>query len=204
MMLTSVGHIGDAKRCRELGISAYLVRPIRQTELLAAICRVLNKSPQNVSVPLVTRHVLQEEMHPARILLAEDSSVNQILAVRLLEKLGYSTTVVGDGRAALAALEKASFDLVLTGLQMPEMDGRDATAAIRAKEKVTGGRLPIIAMTAHALKGDEERRISSGMDGYVSKQIRTGELYSMIESVLSNRPAAPATSAPMVSDPIVG
>ena len=203
MMLTSVGHIGDAKRCRELGISAYLVKPIRQTELLAAICRVLNKSPQNVPVPLVTRHVLQEEMHRARILLAEDSPVNQILAVRLLEKRGYSITVVGDGRAALAALEKSSFDLVLMDLQMPEMDGLDATIAIRAKEKVTGGHLPIIAMTAHALKGDQERCISAGMDGYVSKPIRTAELYSTIESVLSNRPAAPATGAPMAPDPVV-
>jgi two-component system sensor histidine kinase/response regulator len=189
MMLTSVGHIGDAKRCRELGISAYLVKPIRQSELLSAICRVLNKSPQLEAVPLVTRHVLQEEKHRARILLAEDSPVNQTVALRLLEKRGYSVTIAGDGRAALAALEKASFDIVLMDLQMPEMDGLEATAAIRVKEESTGRHIPIVAMTAHALKGDQDRCLAAGMDAYISKPIRTSELFAVIESVLARREA---------------
>ena len=203
MMLTSAGHLGDAARCRELGVSAYLVKPIRQTELLDAICQVLNKAAMKNKL-LVTRHTLHEDKHHSRILLAEDNAVNQTLVVRLLEKRGYSVMVAGNGREVMQALESSQFDVVLMDVQMPGMNGFEATAAIRAKEKVTGGHLPIIAMTAHALKGDQERCISAGMDGYVSKPIRTGELYSMIESVLSNRPAAPATSAPMVSDPIVG
>ena len=203
MMLTSAGHLGDAARCRELGVSAYLVKPIRQTELLDAICQVLNKAAMKNKL-LVTRHTLHEDKHHSRILLAEDNAVNQTLVVRLLEKRGYSVMVAGNGREVMQALESSQFDVVLMDVQMPGMNGFEATAAIRAKEKVAGGHLPIIAMTAHALKGDQERCISAGMDGYVSKPIRTGELYSMIESVLSNRPAAPATSAPMVSDPIVG
>ncbi|HXL20968.1 MAG TPA: two-component regulator propeller domain-containing protein [Candidatus Dormibacteraeota bacterium] len=196
MMLTSVGHMGDAKRCRELGISAYLVKPIRQNELLGAICRVLNKSPHEVAVPLVTRHLLQEEEHRARILLAEDNSVNQTLALRLLEKRGYSVTIAGDGRAALAALERASFDLVLMDVQMPEMNGLDATAAIRAKEASTGEHIPIIAMTAHALKGDEDRCLAAGMDAYISKPIRTSELFAVIESTLARRKAEQTTLHP--------
>jgi two-component system sensor histidine kinase/response regulator len=153
---------------------------------------------------LVTRHTLHEDKHHSRILLAEDNAVNQTLVVRLLEKRGYSVTVACNGREAMQALESNQFDAVLMDVQMPGMNGFETTAAIRAKEKVTGGHLPIIAMTAHALKGDQERCISAGMDGYVSKPIRTAELFSMIEGLLSNRNAAPAISAPIVSDPIIG
>jgi two-component system sensor histidine kinase/response regulator len=105
MMLTSTGHLGDAPRCRELGISAYLVKPIRQTELLDAICQVLYKVSKKKNIPLVTRHTLQENNHRSRILLAEDNAVNQTLAVRLLEKRGYSVIVAGDGRSAVEAFE---------------------------------------------------------------------------------------------------
>ncbi|HEV1993653.1 MAG TPA: response regulator [Candidatus Acidoferrum sp.] len=184
MMLTSASHLGDAARCRELGISAYLVKPIRQGELLDAICHVLQKGADKKPVPLVTQHALREEKNRRRVLLAEDNHVNQTLARRLLEKRGYTVSVAGDGRAALQAFEKESFDLVLMDVQMPEMDGFEATAAIRAKEKETGGRVPIIAMTAHALKGDRERCLAAGMDGYVSKPIRTDELFSAIEEML--------------------
>jgi signal transduction histidine kinase/DNA-binding response OmpR family regulator len=185
MMLTSAGHLGDAARCRELGISAYLVKPIRQTELLDGICQVLNKVSPTKPMPLVTRHTLQENKHRPRILLAEDNAVNQTLAVRLLEKRGYSVSVAGNGREAVEIFENNPFDVVLMDIQMPEMNGFEATAAIRAKEKTSGRHIPIVAMTAHALKSDQERCISAGMDGYVSKPIRTSELFSTIERMLA-------------------
>jgi signal transduction histidine kinase/CheY-like chemotaxis protein len=185
MMLTSAGHIGDAARCRELGISAYLVKPIRQGELLNAICAVLQNTPQEAPDRLVTKHTLREERNRNRILLAEDNLVNQRLALRLLEKRGFEVTVVGDGRAALDALDKASFDAILMDVQMPEMDGFETTAAIRDKEKSSGAHIPIIAMTAHALKGDQQRCLDAGMDAYVSKPIRTAELFRIIEEQLN-------------------
>jgi two-component system sensor histidine kinase/response regulator len=184
VMLTSIGHKGDAALCRELGIAAYLMKPARQNELLGTLCRVLRKSPETQVPTLITRHTLREERSRLQILLAEDNAVNQTLAVRILEKRGYVVTVAGDGRAALAALEKQPFDLVLMDVQMPEMDGFQATAAIRAKEQPGAPSLPIIAMTAHALKGDQERCIAAGMNGYVSKPIRTADLFSAIESAL--------------------
>jgi CheY-like chemotaxis protein len=185
MMLTSAGHLGDAARCRELGIAAYLVKPVHQRDLFDAICKVLDESSQKQSVPLVTRHMLRETRHRSRVLLAEDNAVNRKFAVRLLEKRGYTVSVVADGRAALAALEKELFDVVLMDVQMPEMDGFEATASIRAKEKSTGGHIPIIALTAHSLKADQERCLAAGMDGYISKPIRTNELFATIEKVLA-------------------
>ncbi|MGC1105310.1 MAG: response regulator [Candidatus Acidiferrales bacterium] len=183
MMLTSAGQLGDAARCQALGISAYLVKPIRQGELLQAICSVLNLTTQK-KAPLVTRHSLREDRNRSRVLLAEDNAVNQTLAVRLLEKRGYVVSVARDGGQVLAALEMEEFDVVLMDIQMPEMDGLQATAAIREKERSTGKRIPIIAMTAHALKGDEERCIAGGMDAYVSKPIRTSELFAAIERLV--------------------
>ena len=184
MMLTSAGHIGDAARCRELGISAYLVKPIRQGELLQAICNILHLSGQQKKTALVTRHSLREDRHRTRILLAEDNAVNQTLAVRLLEKRGYLVTTVNDGHQALIALDRAEFDVVLMDIQMPQMDGLEATAEIRRREIRTGRHVPVIAMTAHALKSDEERCIEAGMDAYISKPIRTAELFATIERVL--------------------
>ena len=188
MMLTSAGHLGDGARCRELGISAYLVKPIRQRELLNAICQVLGAGPQVPDVPLVTRHTLHEEKPSFRILLAEDNAVNQVLAVRLLEKRGYSVVVAGNGRAAVEAFQKESFHLVLMDIQMPGVDGFEATAAIREAEKITGKHIPIVAMTAHALKGDEDRCMAAGMDGYVSKPIRSTDLSAVMERLLLRKP----------------
>jgi CheY-like chemotaxis protein len=111
--------------------------------------------------------------------------------------------VTGDGRAAVEAFEREQFDVVLMDIQMPGMDGFEATAAIRSREKLTGGHIPIIAMTAHALKGDQERCISAGMDGYVSKPIRTNELISKIESVLANRVSSPGKDVTCVPDSII-
>jgi signal transduction histidine kinase/CheY-like chemotaxis protein len=184
MMLTSAGQVGDATRCRDLGISAYLVKPVRQGELLTAICAVLQMAPTHIHDQLVTKHTLKEQRHRHRLLLAEDNAVNQKLAMRLLEKRGFDVTVVGDGRAALDALEKSSFDAILMDVQMPEMGGFEATAAIRNREKSTGAHIPIIAMTAHALKGDQELCLAAGMDAYVSKPIRTSELYRIIDEQL--------------------
>jgi len=184
MMLTSAGHLGDAARCRELGIAAYLVKPIRQGELLEAICAILRKTPEEPTAPLVTKHKLREEHHRQRILLAEDNEVNQKLAMRLLEKRGFEVTVVGDGLAAVAEHGKISYDAILMDVQMPGMDGFEATAEIRRGEKSTGAHTPIIAMTAHALVGDEKRCLDAGMDAYVSKPIRTTELFTTLQSCL--------------------
>jgi signal transduction histidine kinase/DNA-binding response OmpR family regulator len=190
MMLTSAGRAGDAARCRELGISVYLVKPIRQGDLLNAICAALQNAPQDRPDLVITKHTVREERNRYRILLAEDNPVNQRLALRLLEKRGFDVTVVGDGGAALNALDKNAFDIILMDVQMPEMDGFETTAAIRAKEKLTGLHVPIIAMTAHALKGDQERCLGAGMDAYVSKPIRTEELFKIIDDQLSASNAA--------------
>jgi two-component system sensor histidine kinase/response regulator len=187
MMLTSAGHLGDAARCRELGIAAYLVKPIRQSELLRAICHVLNKTPITENAPLVTRHTLREANSSTRVLLAEDNSVNQTLAKRLLEKRGFVVVAVGDGRAAVEAIEKDHFDVVLMDIQMPEMDGFEATTRIREKERILGGHIPIIALTANALKGDQDRCLAAGMDGYISKPIRTSELLEAIENLVTKK-----------------
>jgi CheY-like chemotaxis protein/HPt (histidine-containing phosphotransfer) domain-containing protein len=184
MMLTSVRRPGEAARCRELGIAGYLVKPIGQADLLRAIVEALGRSPASAEPPsLITRHSLREAQCGLRILVAEDNPVNRELAVRLLEKRGHSVAVAMNGHEALARLERQPFDLVLMDVQMPEMDGLEATAAIREKEKTTGHHLPIIALTAHAMKGDRERCLGAGMDGYVAKPIRANELVAAIEGV---------------------
>ncbi len=199
MMLTSAGHLGDAARCRELGISAYLLKPITQTELLAAICQVLGEPQASDTTPLVTRHSLREDTTRLRILLAEDNVVNQTLATRILEKRGYVVTVVGDGKTALEKLANAAFDIVLMDVQMPGMDGLEAAGAIREREKHLGGHIPIVAMTAHALKGDEEKCLAAGMDAYVPKPIRTTDLFAAIEKLLNPQTV---TESPEIPTPL--
>lgn len=187
MMLTSAGHRGDTVRCRELGISTYLLKPVRKTELREAIARALGAQSHPVSTPATTRFVHEPRPMPSslRILLAEDNLVNQKLALRLLEKRGHRVVIAGNGRDALKALEQDDrFDLVLMDVQMPEMDGIEATTAIRKKERGTGFRIPIIALTAHAMKGDREMCLASGMDGYLTKPIQSHELDNVIESYL--------------------
>jgi CheY-like chemotaxis protein/nitrogen-specific signal transduction histidine kinase len=179
IMLTSGDRVEDTARCEELGIAAYLLKPVKQSELLQAIETALG-----VAVPRseLTRGLEDTTPYhgPLRILLAEDSLVNQKLAVALLEKQGHWVTVVNDGREAVAASDREEFDLILMDVQMPVMDGLEACAAIRKREAETGGHIPIIAMTAHALKGDRQRCLDAGMDGYVSKPIRVQELYTAI------------------------
>jgi signal transduction histidine kinase/CheY-like chemotaxis protein len=200
MMLTSAGHRGDAARCQELGVAAYLLKPIRQSELREAIARVLGAHKQDGAIPLITRFSLQDAREPSaslRVLLAEDNAVNQRLAVRLLEKRGHRVVVANNGREAVEALEKESFDLVFMDVQMPEMDGLEATAAIREKEKSSGVHQPIIALTAHAMKGDREKCLAGGMDGYLTKPIRPQELEEILQDYVSRRlvPADPAEIA---------
>jgi PAS domain S-box-containing protein len=193
MMLTSAGHRGDAARCQELGVAAYLLKPIRQSELREAIARVLGAHVENGAIPLITRFSLHDGRDPAAslsVLLAEDNPVNQRLAVRLLEKRGHHVVVAGNGAEALTAMEKHDFDLVFMDVQMPEMDGLEATAVIRGKEKITGKHQPIIALTAHAMKGDREKCIAGGMDGYLTKPIRPQELDDVLEDYIGRRAAA--------------
>ena len=181
VMLTSAGQPGDAARCRELGVAAYLTKPIKRSELRGAILLALGGQPAERDRPaLVTRHSLREARHTGRILLVEDNSVNQLVARRLLEKRGHTVVVANNGREALAILEDAAFvgfGCVLMDVQMPEMDGFECTAIIREREQVTGSHLPIIAMTAHAMKGDEARCLAAGMDAYLSKPIQPDELF---------------------------
>ncbi|MGD0133960.1 MAG: PAS domain S-box protein [Bryobacteraceae bacterium] len=186
VMLTSGGQRGDGQRCKELGIAAYLIKPILQSELLEALLLALGSSSvaAEPDQPAI-RQALRREGGPLRVLLAEDNAVNQRVAVRLLEKQGHKVVVASDGRKALEALARQQFDVVLMDVQMPVMDGVEATAAIREKEKATGIHIPIIAMTAHAMTGDRERFLAGGMDGYVSKPVRGPQLLEAIESALS-------------------
>ncbi|HXN22455.1 MAG TPA: response regulator [Candidatus Dormibacteraeota bacterium] len=184
MMLTSAGHRGDAARCQKLGVSAYLLKPIRQSELREAIARVLGNHEQNGAIPLITRFSLHDARDPTaflRVLVGEDNPVNQLLALKLLQKRGHLVVVAGNGKEVLAELEKNSYDLVLMDVQMPEMDGFEATAALRKKEITTGAHQSVIAVTAHAMKGDRERCLAAGMDGYLAKPISAQELDELLE-----------------------
>jgi len=204
MMLTSAGHRGDAERCRELGITAYLLKPIRQSELREAIARVLEAREQTGPIPLVTRYSLQDARDPQpvlRVLVAEDNPVNQRLAVRMLEKRGHRVTVAGNGRAALEALEKDTFDLVFMDVQMPVVDGFQATSTIREREKSIGGHQIVIAVTAHAMKGDRDQCLAGGMDNYLSKPIRPQELDDILDKYLALRTKPAITVDPLgISD----
>jgi two-component system, sensor histidine kinase and response regulator len=190
MMLTSAGQRGDAARCRALGVAAYLTKPIRQSELRETLARVLEiDRHRREPSELITRHSLRETGPSLHILVVEDNPVNLHLAVRLLEKRGHTVVTATDGRKALAVLAIERFDLALVDVQMPEMGGFELTAAVRAREGSTGDHLPIIALTAHAMKGDRERCLAAGMDGHVSKPIRAGELWQAIDSLV---PLAPS------------
>ena len=187
MMLTSAGQRGDAARCREVGLEGYLIKPVGQSELRDAILCVIGSKHGEAKPALVTRHSLRDEKR-LRILLAEDNLVNQKLAARLLEKQGHHVSIAGNGREALEQLEKQGFDLVLMDIQMPEMDGFEAAAAIRESEKLTATHVPIIAMTAHAMQGDRERCLAAGMDGYVPKPIKLQELMEAIKNCSLQQP----------------
>jgi two-component system sensor histidine kinase/response regulator len=199
LMLLSVGQRGDAARCRELGVAAYLTKPVRQVVLLDAILAVLDK-PGRPGAPaaVVTRHSVREARRPLRILLAEDNAVNRLVAVRTLEKCGHSVVVAVNGREAVAAQAREGFDTILMDVQMPELDGLEATALIRKAEAGTGRHVPIVALTAHAMREDRERCLSAGMDEYLAKPFNARDLLETLDrlmvAVTSNRTGHSSTT----------
>jgi PAS domain S-box-containing protein len=200
VMLTSAGHPDDPARCRALGIDAYLMKPVKQSELFDALLGVLGRSLRDAGPAATDTAALEGPgRRPLRVLLAEDNLVNQKLAVRLLEKEGHQVVVAPTGRQVLDALAREPFDLVLMDVQMPEMDGFEAASRIRRAEEGTGRHVPILAMTAHAMKGDRERCLEAGMDAYVAKPIQPGELAEAINRLVFAAPTN--TGAPAEPDP---
>ena len=200
ILLTSAGERGDAAKCQSLGVAAYLLKPVSQSVLLLSIAKVLQMPSGTVEMKsLVTRHFIRESKRRLRILLAEDNVVNQKLATKLLEKMGHSVSVAEDGKKALEAMAQGVFDLVMMDVQMPEMDGFEATRIIRNQEEDTGTHVPIVAMTAHAMKGDREKCLQSGMDGYVSKPIDPQKLYATIENLFRDKATDKDSESPSVA-----
>jgi CheY-like chemotaxis protein len=188
MMLSSSGQYDETNKCREVGIATHLTKPVDQRELLSAIGRVLAREPgQRATLPasMLPAELPERRLH---VLLAEDNAVNQRLAASLLERRGHKVTIAANGADALAAFQRQSFDVVLMDVQMPEMGGFEATAAIRALENDNRGRLPIIAMTAHAMKGDRERCLSAGMDEYLTKPLDPRQLCLLVEQLADGAP----------------
>jgi CheY-like chemotaxis protein len=185
MMLTSGEQRGDVARCHELGVSAYLTKPVRRAELRTSMMTALaSVSGRNLEAKPSPQQAGNRKAHGGsdlNILLVEDNPVNQRLAVRILEREGYHVVVAGNGREAVARWGTRSFDAILMDIQMPEMDGIQATSAIREAEKRTGAHIPIIAMTAHAMSGDRELCLGAGADDYISKPISARALVDMIE-----------------------
>ena len=189
IVLTSGARPEDLKRCTELDVAAYFMKPVKQSELLRAV-----KSSLGVAVPgeepagtHAGGSTSKRTLTSLKVLLAEDSLVNQKLAIGLLEKHGHTITIANNGREAVAAATSQQFDVVLMDVEMPEMDGLEATAVIRRIEQQSDEHLPIIALTAHAMTGDRERCLAAGMDDYVSKPIRSEQLFATLESVLAGR-----------------
>jgi PAS domain S-box-containing protein len=182
IMLSSALQTSDADRWRESGISAYLAKPVKQSELLDQICQVLDVSGDDVQAQGGPARVITVAAHPLRLLMAEDNLVNQKLALTLLQRRGHTVVAVVNGKEAIKALKHDTFDAVLMDVQMPEMDGFQATKAIRTEEERTNRHVPIIAMTAHAMTGDRARCIAAGMDDYISKPLRADRLFPIVES----------------------
>jgi len=185
IMFSSTGHGCVAARCREMGLAGYMTKPVKQSELFDVISTALGDQNQPAGGP-ATPGTVAEPAPPRklRVLLAEDNPVNQRLVVKLMEKHDHTVVVTGNGKEALAALENGQFHVVIMDVQMPEMGGFEAVGIIREREKATGAHIPIIAMTAHALKGDRERCLEAGMDAYVSKPIQARLLFEAIASVV--------------------
>jgi signal transduction histidine kinase/DNA-binding response OmpR family regulator/integral membrane sensor domain MASE1 len=184
-MLSSGNHSADVARCRDLGIQTYFSKPASRDELHAAILDALAGASRALREErsASSEKEAQAEAGPLRILLAEDNAVNQKVVLHFLEKEGHSVYIVSNGREALAVLERGRFDLVLMDVQMPEMDGFEATAVIRSRERISGKRIPILAMTAHAMSGDRERCLAAGMDGYIAKPVHKAELLEAVGRV---------------------
>ncbi len=188
ILLTSAGMPGDASRCRELEVAGYLTKPIRQNELLHSLMFARGRQPANPeSRVLITRHYIRENQPSLKILLAEDNIINRKVALHLLEKMGHQVYPVDNGRQVIKALKNNNFDLIILDVQMPEMDGFKTAAIIRRWEKKTGRSIPIIAMTAHALKGYRKKCLAAGMNGYVTKPVNFHDLWKAIRQTLRKR-----------------
>ncbi len=188
MILSSSGFRGDSTRCRDLGLAAYLTKPVKQSLLLDAVMMSLGDKEEVAGQDrLITRHSIAQNRSRYNVLLAEDNLINQKLAVKILENRGHKVTVVENGEEAVAALDKGTFDVILMDVQMPKMDGFQATQEIRRREIVAKTHQPIIAMTAHAMIGDKERCLQAGMDGYISKPLKPLDLLRTIEELLAHR-----------------
>jgi two-component system sensor histidine kinase/response regulator len=201
VMLTSIGDGAAATRAKKAGVDAYLNKPVKQSDLLDALAIVFGVSTRLDQKGSATPSADRRPRRVLRVLVAEDNPVNRKLVVTLLKKRGHKVRAVENGRAAIEAIEaidetRDQYDLVLMDLQMPEMSGLEATAAIRAREAGTGRRLPLIAVTAHALHGDRERCLAAGMDGYMSKPIDVKELISTVER-FGDRPAQDTIAEPV-------
>jgi PAS domain S-box-containing protein len=196
IMLTTVSQAGCTSRALELKIARFLTKPIKHSVLLDAILTA-GKEPAEA---MAHARVQPPTESPLRLLLAEDGIVNQKVATTFLEQRGHSVIVVNNGMEAVAAFEAEAFDAILMDVQMPEMDGFEATAAIRDKEKTTGNHIPIIAMTAHAMKGDRELCLAKGMDGYISKPIKKEVLYKTIEEIGSGSDDVQTSQADKIAD----
>ncbi len=186
VMMTALGRRGDTKRLKEIGFAAYLTKPLRQSDLYDTLAAVLNGESNTAERSLITRHSIREARRgKARILLAEDNPVNRKVALAVLRKLGLAVDAAVNGAEAVKALETLSYDLVLMDCQMPEMDGYEATAAIRnPQSKVRNHDIPIVAMTAHAMQGDHQKCLDAGMNDYLSKPVDPDALVEMLEKWL--------------------
>jgi CheY-like chemotaxis protein len=204
LMLTSGARRGDAQRCRELGISAYLLKPVTQAEVRSALLTLSGRgSARGGAVSsLLSEAIVRETSRKLHILVAEDNAVNQTVVLRVLKRMGHTFALAQNGEEALALATTNSekFDLAFMDVQMPEMDGLAATRAIREYEKSSGVRLPIYAMTAHAMKGDRDRCLSAGMDGYITKPIRFGDVEKILSGV-SEAGAATSRDVQAISAP---
>jgi CheY-like chemotaxis protein len=184
VFLATVGHRGDSERVREYGVDAYLTKPVSSPDLFACVQAVLNHPTiaQTPSKALITRYTLAEiqQQDQPRILVVEDNPINQKLMVRLLDKLGYRIDIAANGREALHAVEGVSYALILMDCQMPVMDGFEATLQIRQRDRQRGEHTPIVAVTAHAGRGDKERCFAVGMDGYITKPVKPDELRAVV------------------------
>jgi CheY-like chemotaxis protein/HPt (histidine-containing phosphotransfer) domain-containing protein len=192
VLVTSMGERGDGEEARKAGIEAYLTKPVRQAQLYDILSMVMGSAEEKVSLqnerPLVTAHTLKEAEAQSRVrlLLVEDNEVNQRVAAKTLEKLGYRVDISDDGEEAVEAVSLTDYAAVVMDIQMPKMDGYEATAEIRRRESAAGDeRIPIIAMTANALHGDREKALEAGMDDYIAKPVRANELEEVLRRWVS-------------------